>query len=427
MASFFATSAVAVGAIVVTTQSGEDPVIRFNSVSLFGDTIYYEAQVSDPDERLVKDSLVIDVRSGLEILSIPLDENNYSGYFPVRYPDMEYRLALKGSQGFGPKTYDTFVVKGESEHHFEEVSGAIYGFNYEVNDNEEFIAHFVAQYFNPNNDYSDFTLQISYVRVRKESGQRETITLPDQLLSEEVNVITLEPLPFDVESFTFTMVATKDGQTDEITSITRNGPVSVFHIQNIRTFSNTMLSFTLQLAGPNDLDYTGDVNLLKDDQIVDSQPIEYNVVPGYTQTFTFENLDEDSEYRFNYTYNYTDPFSGASREFIRSGLTLTTAPHYEFDINHRLTPETIDFTIRLLDENAVLFDFHYMVFQDLGNDNKEYITTEFFEFSPANDPPWKEAWVNYLYSGTNANLIEFYMTLVYNGQNTQIMFYSITI
>lgn len=103
MMSFTVTTSVAVTAVVVASTA--EPEVSFTSVEVLGNTIYYETLVNDPDLTLESESLVLDVKSGLETFSFPLSLGITTGNFNIRYFNMEYELAIKGSQGYGKKTF----------------------------------------------------------------------------------------------------------------------------------------------------------------------------------------------------------------------------------------------------------------------------------------------------------------------------------
>ncbi|MGB4310569.1 MAG: hypothetical protein WBJ28_01935 [Bacilli bacterium] len=103
MMSFTVTTSVAVTAVVVASTA--EPEVSFTSVEVLGNTVYYETLVNDPDLTLESESLVLDVKSGLETFSFPLSLGITTGNFNIRYFNMEYELAIKGSQGYGKKTF----------------------------------------------------------------------------------------------------------------------------------------------------------------------------------------------------------------------------------------------------------------------------------------------------------------------------------
>jgi len=83
MMSFTVTTSVAVTAVVV--DSTAEPEVSFTSVEVLGNTVYYETLVNDPDLTLESESLVLDVKSGLETFSFPLSLGITTGNFNIRY------------------------------------------------------------------------------------------------------------------------------------------------------------------------------------------------------------------------------------------------------------------------------------------------------------------------------------------------------
>lgn len=107
--SFFVTATVAVGAGVIATRT--EPTVKFENVAVVGKKVYYQTSVIDPDSTINPSTLSLDVKSGLEIENFPLELGVTRGSFPLRYYDLDYNLSIKGSQGFGKKTFATYTFK----------------------------------------------------------------------------------------------------------------------------------------------------------------------------------------------------------------------------------------------------------------------------------------------------------------------------
>jgi len=428
MTSFFTTTAVVATAVIVVNERGDDPVIRFNNVALHGDTIYYETEVNDPDNVIVKDSLILDVESGLEKKSIPLSAQNFNGFFPIRYPDLEYRLAIKGSAGFGQQTFARYVVKGESEEQYEEVSAYIFDLNYEEQP-DYYVISGIVQVVNPGDLYSDFRLVSKYTTKEKDNtGQPIVVPLEDVLLTQEFNFFTLEPIAFSVENIFFSVFGTKDGVEEEITTREVAAPAMLFITSNLETFTNTTLTYRLGIDGEVVSDFNGTMSLLKDGVEVATLPFEYSSDPMHAQNITFENLEEDMTYTPRLNYSYFDPFSGTIRDFVKEGHDAVTAPHYEIITTHYDSGgESVIANIDVLDEANVLSFFKYVAVRKDSDGSETYIEEGQIEPRQSNNPPWRNIEVQYLYVTTGATHLYFYVTLTVGVQETQIQFYSITI
>lgn len=59
-------------ATVVVVTSREEPTVRFKDVSAVGNQIVYHAEVLDPGQTFVNDSLVLDIQTSLELTKFRL-------------------------------------------------------------------------------------------------------------------------------------------------------------------------------------------------------------------------------------------------------------------------------------------------------------------------------------------------------------------
>lgn len=202
MMSFFVTSAVAV--TVIINQDVINPIVSFDSVEVYGKEIYYSATIEDPGNTLVQDSLSLEVESGLEVFNVPLTLGQNMGKLNVRFDNLDYRLALKGSQGYGPKTFDKRTVRTNSEFLLDivdvQVSNTLdnqYTFNVALN------------IINAPSDLHILLLRPGY---KVNSGTTNEITpLPDVEVNALSKEVLISGVPLTADEFIVTLMGLKEG------------------------------------------------------------------------------------------------------------------------------------------------------------------------------------------------------------------------
>ena len=428
MTSFFTTAAVVTaGVVIIENEQKNDPEVRFNNVYLYGDTIYYEAEVNDPHNAIIEDTLILDVKSGFEMIRVPLSPQSYSGNLQIRYPELEYRLSIKGSQGFGQKTYATAKIKGE-EHFIEEVHGAIFDLGYE-DQGDLFVARGVAEIFDPRNEYTNFRLQVTHTTNAKESGAPEIVeTLPDIPLTQEYNAFILDPLSYGIDRFNFKIVGTKGGVDEVISERETGAPMRFSMYTNVSNFTNTEIKMEVIVLNDRLTNFSGQTGLYKDDVLVSSKEIVYDSAnPSAPNEFTFDNLEENTTYVIKHSVMFADPFSTNLVERLIESETIATAPHYEIKSTNTGGTELISFTFEILDESNVLSDFFYIVYRIEDDGTQTYVEQKTMTFREGNNPPWQEHFGEYINSAIDPLKLDFYASVTVNGRTSTFNYYSITV
>ncbi|OQA78477.1 MAG: hypothetical protein BWY30_00672 [Tenericutes bacterium ADurb.Bin239] len=353
MMSFTVTTSVAVTAVVVATTA--EPEVSFTNVEVLGNTVYYETLINDPDLTLEEESLVLDVKSGLESFSFPLSLGTSTGTFNIRYFNIDYTLAIKGSQGYGKKTFATYNVISISE-----PAVKIMDTSY-VEDEQALTFTFAIVVFNPDLDLFDIKLfpAFGFSEPGEEGPITELIELPPIDLIEGTNICTLESLPKHASCITLKIAGTK--QNEEVILLTESIdlPPTFFTYIHTVAFSMTSLSLAAEVFAPLAFHGSATLNLYQNNELIAlcEFAVPYMGADGeyIPPIFDFDNLTENTAYTAQIEVPYLNNIRKKAEVYKSEIYDVYTTPYYTYNIEHILYEyEMVYITLDCVDEGNII-------------------------------------------------------------------------
>lgn len=368
MASLTVTMAAAVTIVVVTAK--EEPLVRFNDVSAVGNNIIYHAEILDPGSTFVLDSLVLDIKGSLETYSIPLTLGQNSGTQTMRYLSSDYTLSIRGSQGFGLKTFASKTIRSNYE-----LSGAITAYRF-TSSGQSYLYEVDTLVYNKDQMLQSIWLRYGYTFNNEpvSSGGAPIYELPQIPITSETQTLQLEPIPsysYSVHLF----IEGSDGlQTYALGELIITNPTSIQASLWITDLSYDYVELSPSIY-PLDVPYTTvRLDLYDGAKKIASQKVPTTAPaqssqsePNYEQSYIrFDNLLANHNYEARLVSLYLDNISGKMVEqFVSSPFTTTHI--FSLTMSHQLTANEVIINITTNDPNNVLNDVFYTVYETIGD------------------------------------------------------------
>jgi len=426
MMSFTVTTSVAVTAVVVASTA--EPEVSFTSVEVLGNTVYYETLVNDPDLTLESESLVLDVKSGLETFSFPLSLGITTGNFSIRYFNMEYELAIKGSQGYGKKTFATYNIISVSE-----PAARIMATHY-TEERQAFTFTFDIFIFNPDLELLDITLfpSFAFSEPGEEGVVTEIIELPRINLEEGTNVCTLESIPTHASFVSLKIAGTKYDEEVILLDESISLPSTFSSYIHAVGFSATSLSLVAEVFAPLLFEGTATLNLYEEETLIAAREFNVPYVDAEGEyippIFDFENLSVNTMYTAQIEIPYMNHIRKQNEVYKSELQNVYTAPYYSYNAEHILYEnEMVYITLDVVDEGSIISGAYAECFarDEYGELVPMYINSFENVSATAGESNQYECMVFY----TEQNIVEIrvYINKSYNYQYENELIYIVTI
>ena len=380
MASLTVTVVTAATVVVVTSR--EKPIVRFTDVSAVGNQIVYHAEVLDPGQTLVTDSLVLDIRTSLEAYQIPISTGQISGTQAMRYLSSEYTLSIKGSQGFGQKTFATEKVTSNLE-----LSGAITdyrllssieGFNYEVDVliyNKDQILQTMWLHYGYSESYMYEVSQEPYISY-----------LEDIMITSEQVTIPLATIP-TYSSAVYLYLQGSDGVTTyDLGSLIINNPLIVEPYLSISDLSFDYVDLFPSIFPYDIPNLSGKIEvydgatLFKSIDVTFSSPHQNSGEEPVFEDTTVRvgPLQSNHDYRAILKVRYLDEASGNMMDKASEELLFTTAPFFQMMVQVMPMGPDFNVNVNVNDPDNVISSLQYTLYEITGPGQEAYLTSGSF-------------------------------------------------
>ncbi len=380
MASLTVTVVTVATVVVVTAR--EEPTVRFTDVSAVGNQIVYHAEVLDPGQTLVTDSLVLDIQTSLEAYQIPIATGQINGTQEMRYLSSEYTLSIKGSQGFGQKTFATEKVTSNLE-----LSGAITdyrllsmveGFNYEVDVliyNKDQILQTMWLHYGYSQSYMYEVSQEPYISY-----------LEDILITSEQVTIALGSIP-TYSSNVYIYLQGSDGTTTyDLGSLIINNPLIVEPYLSISDLSFDYVDLFPSIFPYDIPNLSGQIevydgaNLFKSIDVTFASPQQTSGGEPMFEDTTVRvgSLQSSHEYRAILKVRYLDEASGNMLNKSSEELIFTTAPLFQIMVQVMPMGPDVNVNVNVDDPDYVITSLQYTLYEMTGPGQEIYLTSGSF-------------------------------------------------
>lgn len=383
MASFSVT-VIAVATVILQEQK-IDPSVYFERCSAVGNTIVYQTIVSDPSKTIIEESLFLEISSSLERYDIPIVLGSSSGTFSMRYPQSEYKLAVKGSQGFGPKTLASQTVMTKMN-----LSAAITNYALVSQPQSDMLLYEVSTlYYDPEQILSSLKLRFGYVESTLVQDS-ETFPINEQLfaITQESQTFILPEIPQENYRIYLAIEGIKTDQTlvllDEISF---NTPLKIYGDMYVSDIGENYIDLYTYISEQNLSSEKVLVHLFEENELLETRTVPL-AQPNHDSQFQeqmyesvvlkFENLKKATIYRLELVIKYQDDLSGKMIESVLSTLEVTTTEHYLTALDYTLDGTQVRLTLAIYDPMNVISNLSYSVYEP-SIDYPIYLTSGGFE------------------------------------------------
>lgn len=327
------TVTVVVTATIIVSNSIEQPLVKFNTVNAVGTTIVYDAEIIDPGLTIYQDSLTLEIKSSLESFALPLQLGQNFGTQEMRYLASEYTLSIKGSQGYGAKTFASQVVTNNLA-----LSGAIMSYQITSQSGSESIDYQVdCLIYNKDNELSSLWLRYGFIETSwYESGGElpqnfVTLSLINTTSKQSVNAV-------GIPDYNFTVFMYLEGLNSRQETIVLDQKIfktppyisGSFYVQDAGA---DFLDLYYYFASPKLINQTAMIELFEADKLIATQPVEVEETheEPYPQeqnsTIRFEKLKANTIYKLKMTTSYLDITGERIIKEIYQEQVMTTPPY----------------------------------------------------------------------------------------------------
>lgn len=370
ISSFMITTAIVIVTIIQPIILSMTPALAsFTEVNVIGDVISYQLSVSDPDQTLTTDTLVLEISNPFETLEEPLVIGATRGTFTMNYPRYDYHLAIKASKGFGLETLDEQVVKAN----LDELSGAI--INVHLDETLDPLTSFELSYrvhvlySDPRHEIDSISLWwgVLYREQLADNPDAVPDTWTEAPILAEDSGLWLTGIYNENVTVVMKLVAIDDGGQERVLDTDRfMTPLHInasVYISDV-TPTSALASIYVDHHLPIDIDFT--LDLLKDGTVVNTQDM---IIPtnGEVQQYEgfevwYNNLSPHSIYQIILYGDYIDPLTNVPIHQNLSHQTFILSPPYSIDGVILEENDGYHVTITITDVNQVLSDLTWILY-----------------------------------------------------------------
>ena len=338
--STFAMSTVAVVAAVTLIPAS--PKAEILKVDALSEEVVYQVNVTDEDNALVLESLVVVLENQLEYHEEKITLGENSGFFENLETDTRYRLSVYGDKGFGNERLDTIFVTtrakvGATILSVNPVEGGHHGSNYDVD----------VSVFDPDELYTSITLYYGYTWEPEEEIMYNSIPITtDRQLIELMDIMTSYPFHIYLEG------TTTEG-TELLDEIWVTPPFELFASAYLAYYNNHQYAF--HMYGDSyieDLEFKVNVHL--GTRIVQTVYFTPSSDHHDHNKLLIENLTPDTTYVFEFIAVFTNPNTLRTEEQLVLEEAYKTAEDYSYTYTRTTVGELEEVTFTIDDPNDVI-------------------------------------------------------------------------
>jgi len=359
MSTFAMTTVAVVAAVTLIPSSPKATIIKAVSLK---DEIVYQVNVTDEDNALDLDTLVVVLENQLEYYEQPIQLGDQSGYFDSLENNTEYRLSVYGSKGFGQERLDTMLISTN-----EREGGTILSVT--PPDFELDTSYLVdVSIVDLDSKYTSIDLYYGYSWEPDVPLQYSSVPITEPRMSLELWDLSTE-YPFHIYLEGTTVEGTE--LLDEIWVTPPYDFHSYVYIDYID--SNEIGFYSYGDMGINDISYKANIYL--DGTLTETRQI--TMAEGHMESgkFVIDELSPNTTYEFEFIAIYQNPNTLRTEEAVVYLGELTTLDVYSYSYTMETVGEYIEFTITLIDPNDY-FDVAYYDSYDMSSDQAIYLNSE---------------------------------------------------
>lgn len=319
-----------VAVVAVTVFIPKSPIASFDKIKAFSHEIIYQINVTDEDQVLENDQLILVAESQYERIEQIIKVGQNYGSFKDLRQNTEYQIKAVYDKGFGEEVLVKEVVNTSSE-----LVAAI------TNVNE-------PDYLNQNNFYM---FEITYGDTRNYSNFQIKYAIKYEDYSGEIyyNYITLANLENSFEltfypeyksSLIVILEATYENKTVELDSLEVKAPFTLYGSMYLMSLEENVAEVAVYKEGYFDFEIKYIVEVYKNDRLVNEYKLSSGLETEHDETLLIRNLSYDTDYYLLFKAFYKNPDTLRDEHLLLDELFFQTEPRPE-EINTDITTNNL--------------------------------------------------------------------------------------
>ncbi len=352
--STFAMSTIAVVAVVTLVPAS--PKAEIIKTVALSDEIVYQVNVTDEDNALDLDTLIVVLENQLEYYEHPIELGENSGFFDALNIDTEYRISIYGNKGFGAERLDTKMITTKDK------IGSTILLVTPVIDHHHTMYQVDVSTYDPDNIYTKIELFYEYKFEEDSELEYSSIQVTsDRELIELFDVFTSYPFHIYIKG-------TKDDGEEILDEIWITPPFLLSSSIDLAYLNNNEIAF--HAYGDmvvNDMEFK--MNIYRGNHIIKTSRFTPSSDYHDHNKWIIDELLPDTNYLLECIAIYTNPQTLRQEETVIYSQEHTTAKDYNYTYAIESYDTFLVVTITLHDPDNVLTYAYY----------ETYDTTEEFD------------------------------------------------
>jgi hypothetical protein len=319
-----------VAVVAVTVFIPKSPIASFDKIKAFSHEIIYQINVTDEDQVLENDQLILVAESQYERIEQIIKVGQNYGSFKNLRQNTEYQIKAVYDKGFGEEVLVKEVVNTSSE-----LVAAITSVNEPDYLNQNNFYMFEITYGDTRN-YSNF--QIKYaIKYEDYSGEiyYNYLSLGNLENSFEINFY-----PEYKSSLIVILEATYENKTVELDSLEVKAPFTLYGSMYLMSLEENVAEVAVYKEGHFDFEIKYIVEVYKYDRLVNEFKLSSGTQAEHDETLLIRNLSYDTDYYLLFKAFYKNPDTLRDEHLLLDELFFQTEPRPE-EINTDITTNNL--------------------------------------------------------------------------------------
>lgn len=319
-----------VAVVAVTVFIPKSPIASFDKIKAFSHEIIYQINVTDEDQVLENDQLILVAESQYERIEQIIKVGQNYGSFKDLRQNTEYQIKAVYDKGFGEEVLVKEVVNTSSE-----LVAAITSVNEPDYLNQNNFYMFKITYGDTSN-YSDF--QIKYaIKYEDYSGE---IYYNYITLANLENSFELTFYPEYKSSLIVILEATYENKTVELDSLEVKAPFMLYGSMHLMSLEENVAEVAVYKEGYFGFEIKYIVEVYKNDRLVNEYKLSSGLETEHDETLLIRNLSYDTDYYLLFKAFYKNPDTLRDEHLLLDELFFQTEPRPE-EINTDITTNNL--------------------------------------------------------------------------------------
>lgn len=362
LSSFIVTAAVIVAVTLFVPKSPEAKIMKAEGLI---DIITYQVSVTDHDQALQLDSLMVVLESQLDRKEVSIDLGESSGYFEGLRSNTDYRLSIYGNKGFGQERLDTRVIRTKDS-----PGGSILGYR-PVGDQMEPSYEIDVLIRDPESIYQSVTLYYGYTYEDQPFYQSVLIT-SDRETVEIFHLFSRTHLYLEAMTLEGPIILDEMWVTP---------PFNLYSSVYLDRVDQNQIDLTLYHSSEDSVRVKYAIDVYEGSQKRYSQTIHSDDIEGYEHDIFLTDLKAQTTYRILVVATYINPSTLREESVTLLEEEVVTLSDYQvtYEINEQLMYFEVSITVV---DPSHHFQIPYVEIYDVSGEQPIWMGSETFSFTP---------------------------------------------